>query len=75
MRRCVRLCTCGRDRRITPRQFQGSEGVEDWGMLFGRRVRRLPNGFVAAGVGLVDVIGMLPDALNHHPDVDVRRRA
>jgi len=29
-------------------------------------------GSFAAGVGLVDVIGELADAANHHPDVDLR---
>jgi 4a-hydroxytetrahydrobiopterin dehydratase len=58
--------------RITPRQFQASEGVDDW-----REVRIgvcacFRTGSFAKGVALVDEIGRLADAMNHHPDVDLQ---
>ena len=41
-------------------------------MLFGGAFAHFRTGSFAAGVALVDAIGMLADASNHHPDVDLR---
>jgi 4a-hydroxytetrahydrobiopterin dehydratase len=58
--------------QITPRQFHESVGVEDWRVLFGGACAHFNAGSFAAGVALVDAIGRLAAAGNHHPDVDLR---
>jgi len=58
--------------RITPRQFHEAVGVEDWRVLFEGACAHFRTGSFAAGVALVDAIGRLADAANHHPDVDLR---
>jgi len=57
---------------ITPRQFHEAVGVEDWRVLFGGACAHFRTGSFATGVALVDAIGTLADAANHHPDVDLR---
>jgi 4a-hydroxytetrahydrobiopterin dehydratase len=57
---------------ITPGQFHQTAGVEDWRVLFEGACAHFRTGSFAAGVGLVDAIGKLADAANHHPDVDLR---
>jgi len=57
---------------ITPRQFQEAEGVEDWRVVFEGACTHFRTGSFATGVALVDAIGGLADAANHHPDVDLR---
>jgi len=57
---------------ITPRQFHEAEGVEDWRVLANGVCAHFRTGSFATGVELVDVIGKLADAANHHPDVDLR---
>ncbi|MGI8822143.1 MAG: VOC family protein [Acidimicrobiia bacterium] len=57
---------------ITPRQFHEAVGVEDWRVLFGGACAHFRTGSFATGVALVDAIGKLADAANHHPDVDLR---
>lgn len=60
------------DDRITARQFHDSDGVEDWRVIL-RTVQTLfRTGSFTAGVELVDAIGELAEAANHHPDVDLR---
>jgi 4a-hydroxytetrahydrobiopterin dehydratase len=58
--------------RITAKRFHEAAGVEDWRVLFGGAYAHFRTGSFAAGVALVDVIGRLADAANHHPDVDLR---
>jgi 4a-hydroxytetrahydrobiopterin dehydratase len=58
--------------RITPRQFHDAAGVEDWRVLYGTAYAHFRTGSFAAGVALVNAIGELADAANHHPDVDLR---
>lgn len=58
--------------RISPRQFHEASGVEDWRVLFGGPCAHFRTGSFATGVTLVDAIGRLADAANHHPDVDLR---
>lgn len=60
------------DDRITAQQFRTSDGVEDWRVLVGAAHTVFRTGSFAAGVQLVDAIGELADAANHHPDVDLR---
>jgi 4a-hydroxytetrahydrobiopterin dehydratase len=58
--------------RITAAQFHASGGVEDWRVLFDGAYACFRTGSFAAGVTLVEAIGALADAANHHPDVDLR---
>ena len=58
--------------RVSPEQFQASDGVEDWRVLPGGAKAYFATGSFAKGVELVDIIGRLADAANHHPDVDLR---
>jgi 4a-hydroxytetrahydrobiopterin dehydratase len=58
--------------RISPRQFHEADGVEDWRVLFSGACAHFPTGSFATGVALVEAIGRLADAANHHPDVDLR---
>ena len=57
---------------MTPRRFHEAVGVEDWRVLFEGACAHFRTGSFATGVALVDAIGRLADAANHHPDVDLR---
>jgi hypothetical protein len=46
-------------RRITPRQFHESAGVEDWRVVFTGVCAHFRAGSFASGVALVDAIGRL----------------
>jgi 4a-hydroxytetrahydrobiopterin dehydratase len=58
--------------RITAQQFHEAAGLEDWRALFSGACAHFRTGTFATGVALVDAIGRLADAANHHPDVDLR---
>jgi 4a-hydroxytetrahydrobiopterin dehydratase len=59
--------------RISARQFHEAAGVEDWRVLLGDRAYSyFRTRSFAKGVSLVDAIGVLADAANHHPDIDLR---
>jgi 4a-hydroxytetrahydrobiopterin dehydratase len=58
--------------QITPRQFDQADGVEDWRVVFEGACAHFRTGTFATGVALVDAIGRLADAANHHPDVELR---
>lgn len=58
--------------QITARQFHAAEGVQDWRVVAGQACAHFRTGSFAAGVELVDAIGELADAADHHPDVDLR---
>lgn len=58
--------------RISSRQFHASDGVEDWRVVFDSVQTYFATGSFAKGVELVEVIGRLADAADHHPDVDLR---
>lgn len=58
--------------RISPRQFQASDGVEDWRVVSHGVQTYFATGSFAKGVQLVEVIGRFADAADHHPDVDLR---
>jgi 4a-hydroxytetrahydrobiopterin dehydratase len=60
------------DDRITAREFHDSDGVEDWRVLLATAQTLYRTGSFTAGVELVDAIGELADAADHHPDVDLR---
>jgi 4a-hydroxytetrahydrobiopterin dehydratase len=57
---------------ITPRQFHEAEGVDDWRVVAHGACAHFRTGSFAMGVKLVEAIGELADAANHHPDVDLR---
>jgi 4a-hydroxytetrahydrobiopterin dehydratase len=58
--------------KITPRQFHEAPGIEDWRAVFEGACAHFRTKSFAVGVALVDEIGRLADAANHHPDVDLR---
>lgn len=58
--------------RITARQFHEATGVDDWRVVFAGACTYFQTGSFATGVALVDAIGRLADAADHHPDVDLR---
>ena len=59
---------------ITGRQFQESDGVEDWREVGGGAGAGacFKTGSFGKGVAFVDEIGRVADELDHHPDVDLR---
>jgi 4a-hydroxytetrahydrobiopterin dehydratase len=57
---------------IRPRQFQDSDGVEDWRVLGDGACAYFRTGSFAAGARLVDAISELAGIDAHRPDVDVR---
>lgn len=56
---------------VRPDEFHATEGVEDWRYVFGGVAALFRTGSFATGVALVDEIGRLADAANHHPDVEL----
>jgi 4a-hydroxytetrahydrobiopterin dehydratase len=58
--------------RISPQQFQSTDGVEDWRARADGARAYFATGSFARGVELIDAIGRLADAANHHPDIDLR---
>jgi 4a-hydroxytetrahydrobiopterin dehydratase len=58
--------------RITARQFNEAEGVEDWRVLGEGACTYFRTGSFAAGARLVQAISELPGLDDHHPDVDMR---
>ena len=59
---------------ISPKQFQESEGVEDWRVLGGDGATAyFRTGSLAAGARLVQAITKLPGVDDLHPDIDLRQ--
>jgi 4a-hydroxytetrahydrobiopterin dehydratase len=58
--------------RITPGQFHGAAGVEDWRVLGDGVCTYLRTGSFAAGARLVHAISQLAGLEDHQPDVDLR---
>jgi 4a-hydroxytetrahydrobiopterin dehydratase len=58
--------------RITVRQFNDSEGVEDWRVLSEGACAYFPTDSMAAGAALATAIGTLPTVDEHQVDVDIR---
>src|SRR5437867_13396132 len=57
---------------ISVKQFNDSEGVEDWRVLGDGACAYFRTGSFAAGARLVQAIVELPGVDEHPPDVDVR---
>ena len=58
--------------RISSQQFHASVGVEDGRVLFDGAKTYFATGSFGKAVELIDIIGRLAAAANHHPDVDRR---
>ncbi|WP_277211898.1 VOC family protein [Isoptericola croceus] len=59
--------------RISAAGFQDADGTADWRVLAGERATAVfRTGSFTTGVQLVEAIGELAEAANHHPDVDLR---
>ena len=56
--------------RLTPTQVRDA-GLTDWRQLAGRLKARFRTGDFAAGLALVNRIGAVAEAANHHPDVQL----
>jgi 4a-hydroxytetrahydrobiopterin dehydratase len=61
--------------RITSKQFQASEGVEDWRAVGDGACGSFRTGSFSAGARLVRAISELPGIEAHAPDVDLRPTA
>jgi pterin-4a-carbinolamine dehydratase len=59
--------------QLTPAQFRAAEGVTDWRVLALGASAYFRTGSFAKGVELVQEIGWLAEAAEHHPDVDLRQ--
>ena len=57
---------------ITAGTFHAAEGVEDWRVVFEGACAHFRTGTFATGLALVNEIGRLAEAANHHPDIDLR---
>ncbi len=58
--------------RITPKQFHDSDGVDDWRVLWAVAFALYRTGDFATGLKLVERIGQLAEAADHHPDLNLR---
>ncbi|HET8570070.1 MAG TPA: VOC family protein [Candidatus Limnocylindria bacterium] len=59
--------------RISPKEFQQAEGVEDWRVLGDGANAFFRAASFAEGARLVQAIGDLPGVDDEHPEVDLRR--
>ncbi|MCL2515121.1 MAG: 4a-hydroxytetrahydrobiopterin dehydratase [Microbacteriaceae bacterium] len=60
---------------ITSEQFHAAPGVADWRVLSTGATAYFVTGSFATGVAFVDRIGALADAMDHHPDIELRYAA
>jgi 4a-hydroxytetrahydrobiopterin dehydratase len=58
--------------KISPTTFHAAEGVDDWLVLSEGVCARFRTGTFVAGLALVNEIGRLAEAAQHHPDIDLR---
>jgi 4a-hydroxytetrahydrobiopterin dehydratase len=59
--------------KISPKEFQESEGVEDWRVVGDGACAHFRTGSLAAAARLVEAISQLPGVDDQSPAVDVRR--
>ncbi|MGN6125847.1 MAG: VOC family protein [Humibacter sp.] len=57
---------------ISTRQFHDAVPGDDWHRVYGGSTAYFVTGSFATGLELVNAIGELAEAANHHPDVDLR---
>ncbi|MFF4540139.1 VOC family protein [Streptomyces aureus] len=62
-----------RNEPIRPRRFHETAGLEDWRVLGEGACAYFRTGSFAVGAQLVRAISELPDVVDDHPDVDLRR--
>ncbi|WP_265522228.1 VOC family protein [Oerskovia flava] len=60
------------DGTISAHEFHASDGIEDWRVVLSSARTVFRTGSFTAGVELIEAIGELAEAANHHPDVDLR---
>jgi 4a-hydroxytetrahydrobiopterin dehydratase len=58
--------------QLTPKQFHGAHGVEDWRVLTNVAHAHFRTESFARGVELVDAIAVLAQTAGHHPEIDLR---
>ena len=58
--------------RMSPQQFQASEGVEEWRVLCDGACAYYPTTSFTVSARLVQAISALPGVDDHRPDIDVR---
>ena len=59
-------------RLITPKEFHDAAGVDDWRVLWSVAFAVFRTGDFATGLRLVEEIGRLAQAADHHPDLNLR---
>jgi len=69
----IQAMIAGMTDQITPRQFHGSAGVDDWRVLGEGACAHFPTASFAAGAALVAAIGEHTGPDDHRPDVDLRQ--
>lgn len=57
---------------LTPKEFHDAEGVDDWRVLWSVAFAVFRTSDFATGVELVQEIGRLAKAADHHPDLNLR---
>ena len=65
----------GMTEKISPAAFHAAEGVDDWRVVFEGACAHFRTRTFVAGLALVDEIGRLAEAAQHHPDIDLRYTA
>jgi 4a-hydroxytetrahydrobiopterin dehydratase len=55
--------------RITPAQYEEADGVDDWRVVDEKAQTCFRTGSFVTGLALVNAIGGLAEAANHHPDI------
>lgn len=55
--------------RISAAQYLEADGVEDWRVIDDRAQTTFKTGSFATGLALVNAIGELAEAADHHPDI------
>jgi 4a-hydroxytetrahydrobiopterin dehydratase len=58
--------------KISPGTFHAADGVDDWRVVFEGACAHFRTRTFVAGLALVDEIGRLAEAAQHHPDIDLR---
>src|SRR5690606_30546496 len=57
---------------ISAAEFLAAAAIDDWRVIEQRATATFRTGSFSTGVQLVDPLGELGEAANHHPDVDLR---
>lgn len=59
-------------RRVTAADLESREGLRDWRVLLGRLHASYRSGTMTAGLAFVERVVAAAEALDHHPDIDLR---